>query len=219
MNLTLLIDGSSPVRTVALARGVEVLASTTLKGGRASPWFEAIDTLLRDASLGREAIARLAVCLGPGSYTGIRATLALAQGWHLARATPVAGLSSLDACVRTAWRGGWRGRLATVMDAQRGEFYLAEHDLDATGAREVSPLRIATRGDVESCLQSGARCAGPDDAARGVGGVALVPDAPALAELAALTRAAETIAEVAHLEPLYLRSTTFVKAPPPRAVF
>ena len=43
-----------------------------------------IEEALREAGLEREQIEVLAVGLGPGSYTGIRVALSLAQGWQLA---------------------------------------------------------------------------------------------------------------------------------------
>ena len=46
---------------------------------------------------GREAIEAIAVGLGPGSYTGIRAAIALAQGWQLAREVKTLGVSSVAA--------------------------------------------------------------------------------------------------------------------------
>ncbi len=214
---TLLIDGAAPVRTVALAEGPQVLGHATLPGGRASPWFQAIESLLTGASLDRTAVSRIAVCLGPGSYTGIRGTLAIAQGWHLARGTPVLGLASPDVLAHTAWRAGRRGRLVVVIDAQRGEFYLAGYELSPEAAHETMPLRLATREEALVHLRDRTpHCVGPDAAAIALGGETLIPSAVALAELAA--RATVVVADPGRLEPIYLRATSFVKAPPARNV-
>ncbi len=217
--MTLTLDGSAAVRTVALARGGEVLASTVLAGGRSTPWFRSIDDLLQQAGMERTAIQRLAVTLGPGSYTGIRGTLAVAQGWQLARGTDVVGFGTAEACALTALETGWRGRLVLVIDAQRGEYYVSEFDLDPglhPVPQPLQPLRIASRVEVEAVLTSAVHCAGPDDAARSFGGTTLPPSASALAKLAHLPRPVAT--SRTQLEPIYLRATTFVKAPPSRVV-
>src|SRR5947209_7236260 len=65
-----------------------------------------------------EEIGGLVIGLGPGSYTGIRFALAIAQGWHLAHQTPVAGVSSADVIAYKAARWhGFRGEAEVVIDA------------------------------------------------------------------------------------------------------
>ena len=59
-----------------------------------------IESALRQAGLEREEIECIAVGLGPGSYTGIRAAIALAQGWQLARGVKLLGVSSAE-CLAT----------------------------------------------------------------------------------------------------------------------
>jgi len=49
----------------------------TARGGRLDVW---LTPALKQAGLEREAIDCIAVGLGPGSYTGIRSAIALAQG-------------------------------------------------------------------------------------------------------------------------------------------
>jgi tRNA threonylcarbamoyl adenosine modification protein YeaZ len=55
-----------------------------------------VEEALRQARCEREEIETIAVGLGPGSYTGIRGAIALAQGWQLGRGVNVIGLSSVE---------------------------------------------------------------------------------------------------------------------------
>jgi len=64
----------------------------------------------------------IAVGLGPGSYTGVRAAIALAQGWQLAREIKLLGVSSVEAIAVQAQAEKIFGRVNVVMDAQRNEF-------------------------------------------------------------------------------------------------
>ena len=49
-----------------------------------------IEDVLARSQMEREQIEVLAVGLGPGSYTGIRVALSMAQGWQLARGGEIA---------------------------------------------------------------------------------------------------------------------------------
>jgi tRNA threonylcarbamoyladenosine biosynthesis protein TsaB len=84
----------------------------------------------RTAKISREEIEVIAVGLGPGSYTGIRAAIAVAQGWQLARGVKLLGVSSADRMSGGAGAGGENFRAVNVViDAQRGEFYLATWEI------------------------------------------------------------------------------------------
>ena len=50
-----------------------------------------IEQALSNAGVEREQIECIAIGLGPGSYTGIRAAIALAQGWQLASGVKLLG--------------------------------------------------------------------------------------------------------------------------------
>src|ERR1700744_507167 len=92
----LALEFSSEQRSVALARDGQLLAETHEIGGRATNAFSLIEKILAEARLERDAITAVAVGLGPGSYTGIRAAIAMAQGWQLARNIRLIGVSSVE---------------------------------------------------------------------------------------------------------------------------
>jgi tRNA threonylcarbamoyl adenosine modification protein YeaZ len=173
-----------------------------------------IESALREAQLEREQVECLVVGLGPGSYTGIRAAIALAQGWQLARAVRLLGISSAECLATEAYTQGLRGRVHVVIDAQRGEFYLAGYELRETAARETEPLRLASREDVKRAQAYGV-LVGPDMATWSPDARVLYPHASTLGALA-LTRTDFLAGE--KLEPIYLRPTQFIKAPPSRVI-
>jgi tRNA A37 threonylcarbamoyladenosine modification protein TsaB len=53
----------------------------------------------------------------------------MAQGWQLARAVKLVGVSSASAIAAQGLSEGLRGLVNVVIDAQRGEFYLGAYDL------------------------------------------------------------------------------------------
>ena len=201
--ICLALEFSSDRRSVALARGNQVLAEAVQQtDARATDAFALIEKVLADASVVREEIQIIAVGLGPGSYTGIRAAIALAQGWRLARGVKLTGVSSVEAMVARAQAEKHFGRVNVAIDAQRGEFYLATWEISTAAGREISPLKIVSAVEVQAIKNSGGNCIGPQQEQKNF---------PAAAEIAVLA-AQKNSAEVAELEPIYLRATTFVKA-------
>jgi tRNA threonylcarbamoyl adenosine modification protein YeaZ len=105
---------------------------------------EALVGMVRDV-LDRGGVAlsqidRIAVTVGPGTFTGVRIGLSLARGLKLALGTPVWGLTSLEA-IRLNVRDNPEQRpIASVIDARRGEFYFAAWAPD--GAAIVAPCAI-----------------------------------------------------------------------------
>lgn len=212
--MTLLaLECSSEDRSVALAHGGGILVTPMARGGRETPLLGMIEQLLRQAAVARESVHGLAVGLGPGSYTGIRSALALAQGWGLATGARVRGEDSTAACAQRAWSQGARGLLAILVDAQRGEFYSSTWRLSETEVSPHDPLRLIDRREVDRLAEAGFALFGPAAGRQGVPGHHLTPDASSLAGLALRGWSA---GEPASLEPVYLRPVTFTKAPPGR---
>ena len=222
----LAFEFSSARRSVALARDGSVLAEAAEAGGyRVTNAFGLTEKVLADAKISRAEIAVIAVGLGPGSYTGIRAAIAVAQGWQLAfaepeqdicgqtaataqrrlaRAVKLLGVSSADCLAAQAQAEKIFGRVNVVIDAQRGEFYLAGWEISASERREISPLTIVSAAEIEARKAGGEICVGPEMEKN------LFPSAAMVARLAA---GRTDFVPGEKLEPVYLRETAFVKAP------
>src|SRR6266446_1626145 len=94
MNI-LALEFSSEQRSVAaLPNNGAPAHASILAAPRTLNAFRLIQTALANARLEREQIDCLAVGLGPGSYTGIRAAISIAQAWQLARSVRLLGLGS-----------------------------------------------------------------------------------------------------------------------------
>lgn len=172
-----------------------------------------METALREAGVAREEVDRLVVGLGPGSYAGIRISIALAQGWQLARGIPVQGIPSVGGIAARAFAEGVRGSVQVAIDAQRNEFYLAGYALDDQGWTETMPLRLASHQELQARVAAGDLIIGPE-------ATKWVPEGrilhPCAAQLALLAARSELSAPGEPLEPVYLRPVSFVKSPPSR---
>jgi tRNA threonylcarbamoyl adenosine modification protein YeaZ len=219
----LALEFSSPQRSVAVVRPLALpgahaapsISEVIETGGRATKAIGMIEEALRDARLEREQIDCVAVGLGPGSYAGIRAGIAFAQGWQLARNVKLLGISSDECIAQQACADGLTGEINIVIDAQRNEFYLGQYTLSEKGCTEVQPLRLATLPEVQQIERAGQILIGPEVTKWFLAGRTIFPRAAVLGQIA-LHR--NNFVPGEKLEPIYLRETTFVKAPPPRIV-
>jgi tRNA threonylcarbamoyladenosine biosynthesis protein TsaB len=124
--LTLAFDTATAVATSALVDGDEVLGERV---SRAQTLLEDVDALLRQGGAHPSELDRLAVGVGPGSFTGVRIGLAVARGLALSLELPGSGVSTLAALAAGA------PDAVPVIDAKRGEIFTFIH-----GEPEVMPL-------------------------------------------------------------------------------
>lgn len=80
-----------------------------------------VRTLLSEAGTALGALDGIAVAVGPGSFTGLRIAVSVAQGLAFGAGLPVAGVSTLEAL---AWGLDAPVSVACV-DARMGEVYFA----------------------------------------------------------------------------------------------
>ncbi len=212
----LAIEFSSEQRSVAVLADGRVLGVATESSTRATPAIGLAGRALTEAGLEREEIECLAIGLGPGSYTGIRTAIALAQGWQLAsgpNGVKLLGLSSAACLAEEAQARGWFGAVNVIIDAQRNEFYLAGYEVGPGGCKEVQPLKLAGLEEARARSAAGAMMVGPEANRWFEAGRKLFPGAAMLGSLAA---GCPDFVSGEKLEPIYLRETNFVKAAKPQ---
>ncbi len=95
--ITLGIEGALGGFSAAVARNDEIASAAALEGNVAlEAGLSAVHSVMQSAGVSIAALDRLAVGIGPGSFTGLRITIAyaksLAQAWRL----PLVGISSFD---------------------------------------------------------------------------------------------------------------------------
>jgi len=212
MNI-LAFEFSSSRRSVAVLAEGRFIEEVIETDGRATPAFALVEGVLSGARIEREDIEVIAIGLGPGSYTGIRSALALAQGWLLARPVKLIGIASSECIAARAQAAGLHGMVNVVIDAQRNELCVARYEITADKLREDAALALAAPGLIEPRIAAGELAIGPEASRWFKSGRNLHPSAEVLARLVAVRT--DFVASE-KLEPIYLREANFVKAPPPR---
>ena len=96
-----------------------------------------------DEALGERAVSNIDLILcgvGPGSFTGIRVAVGVAQGLGWSLDVPVLPVCSLASQAQSVSRPVG-SRILSVMDAQIGQVYWAWFEMTATGVAELKGLR------------------------------------------------------------------------------
>lgn len=88
---------------------------------------------LADAEVTLTDLDALAFGRGPGSFTGVRIGIGIAQGLALGAELPMIGVSTLATMAQGAWRKTGATRVLAAIDARMGEVYWAEYQRDADG--------------------------------------------------------------------------------------
>ena len=145
MNTLLTIDTSSANCAVALQRG-DVLIERASDAERQSAQrvLPMISELLLEAEIAVSDINLIAVVAGPGSFTGVRIGVAVAQGLSLSASIPVVPLSSLALLAIATVSENSFDRVLVSEEAREGELYFAAYKCsDRQGVELVGREQVA----------------------------------------------------------------------------
>jgi tRNA threonylcarbamoyladenosine biosynthesis protein TsaB len=108
--------------------------------GHAEALMPLIATVMSDAGVEFAELDRIAVTVGPGSFTGLRVGVAAARAIALAIGKPAVGLTTLAALAAPFFEDA-AGALMSVIDARHDRVYM---QLFGPGGRSLVAPRIAT---------------------------------------------------------------------------
>ncbi len=134
----LAFDTSMSACSVAVWQDNEVLAETSemMVHGQAERLVPAIEQALKVSAVTYADLDKIAVTVGPGSFTGVRVGLATARGLGAATGLPVIGILTTEVIALEARRGK-NQPVAVAIDARRAEVYL--HCFTSNGHQVKDP--------------------------------------------------------------------------------
>lgn len=98
--------------------------SMALSRGHAEALLPLIERVMARVEGGFEGLARVAVTVGPGSYTGLRVGLSAARAIGLAAGIPVVGVTTLSALLAPQLALNAEDTVVAAIDARHGAVYL-----------------------------------------------------------------------------------------------
>ena len=156
--LTLALDTATRVCTVGLVQDGHVLAEYDISVGltHSEGLMPQLDQMFVRTGIKKENTDRIAVSIGPGSFTGLRIGLAAAEAMAYAWQCGICGVNTLEAMAYNIPVEGVV--LVPVLDAQKGNFYAAFYEWTDGELRKVRPVEMADR---ETLLQQLQACGKP----------------------------------------------------------
>ena len=219
----LALEASASQLSIALMRDGHLLATRQhlAAHGHAVGIVPLTIETLHEAGETFDAITHVAAGCGPGSFTGIRVTLAAAKGFCMALQAVGVGISGLQALAGAASHADPHATSAclTLADTRRGTLYAQIFDSDAQPLGDIFESSVANvprliDGDLSASglTISGLRIVGAERAAvadaLNTAGVSTtlppVEDMPTASMIAQLAAAQIKRSEITPLEPLYL---------------
>jgi tRNA threonylcarbamoyladenosine biosynthesis protein TsaB len=181
----------------------KILASVTdrIGKGHAERLMAMIDDVLETAGVALSDLTRIAVTIGPGSFTGIRVGVAAARGLALALQADAVGVTTLSALARAHLAADASRPVIAAMDAKRDEIYAQVFAPDGSALTQAAAISLE---DLRHLAQiHGAAVTGSASALLAGEGAASEPDRFDIAMVARI--GAEAHVDAARPKPLYLR--------------
>jgi tRNA threonylcarbamoyladenosine biosynthesis protein TsaB len=175
----------------------------------------AIDFCFSRAGWERSELDLVAVDIGPGPFTGLRAGISVAQALAAAVGVPVVTVSSLDVLALRAATG--RRTIWPVVDVRRGQVATAPYQPLPGGVVQDGPTEVVTPEELSALINAngddalvvGDHGALPDGVFQGLHRVKVgrprYPAADTILEIAQMRANRDMFATAEEVRPLYLR--------------
>ncbi|HEU4748958.1 MAG TPA: tRNA (adenosine(37)-N6)-threonylcarbamoyltransferase complex dimerization subunit type 1 TsaB [Gemmatimonadaceae bacterium] len=164
--LTLALEGSTYVGSVALLRDGEVIAEKTLPGdeggapatGRGERLVPAVAECIAAAAVNGRDVTRIICGAGPGRFTSLRIAGSAAKGLATGFGAKLYGVSSLLLTVAGARPKLEPGEYLSVLDAMRGDWFVARVTISADGGvSENGAARMVSSAELDTIARTDPR--------------------------------------------------------------
>ena len=150
------IDTSSMAASVAVIEDNKLICEYTIntKKTHSQKLMPMIENMLGLSDLNVREIDAIAVCEGPGSFTGLRIGMATAKAIAHVNDIPVIGVNSLEALA--ANMNLCDKKICSILDAQRNQVYTGRYQYEGTKLVEIKEIGIQQIDELlEELAQSG----------------------------------------------------------------
>jgi tRNA threonylcarbamoyladenosine biosynthesis protein TsaB len=193
--LILAIDNSIDLLNIAIAEGGKLLEERHIKDTRTPSEImaNAVSDILADSGHTIDDVDVIFVTLGPGSFTGIRVSLAFCKGISSSKKIPVIGVPTLDAlALSLSHREGYF--LCPLINARKGEVFISLYFVSKGTLKRLIDYRAVKPEVVSKIIQKPCICFGTglticEDILSATEGVTMEKDKYTMVSAEALIRA------------------------------
>lgn len=216
MAFILSIETSTQVCSVAIHEDgdLKVALETNHENAHAKQLMLSIQDLLNESGLDAKDLDAFAVSTGPGSYTGLRIGVSVAKGLSYALDKPVIAIDTLQALAKQVvpFLKNQKSLIIPLIDARRMEVYMAVFDSELKFVKDIQPLILDEGAFLDELALGEVHFLG--DGSEKLKGLVKHPNAyfhpfrnsaKSVGELAYEKYKQEDFADLAYLEPNYLK--------------
>lgn len=152
---TLAFDTTAAACSIILMQDQKVMAkySKTMDFGQAEALIPEIKNMLEANNLQFSELGLVVVCVGPGSFTGVRAGISAARAFGIALPElPVAGVSAFEAYIRELSDEELAEKNVVVIETKREDFY---YQIFNKNREKVTLPAAGTYEDILELLKGG----------------------------------------------------------------
>ena len=153
------IDTSSMAASVAVIEDNKLICEYTIntKKTHSQKLMPMIENMLNLSDLNVREIDAIAVCEGPGSFTGLRIGMATAKAIAHVNDIPVIGVNSLE--VLAANMNLCDKKICSILDAQRNQVYTGRYHYEGTKLVEIKEIaNIESPAASNNVTKAGSLC-------------------------------------------------------------
>lgn len=152
MNI-LSIDTSTSSLSICVRRDDTILGEITLNNGlvHSTSLMPALQALFNVIGFDKTTLDLVAVCVGPGSFTGIRIGVATANAFSMALSIPSISIDSLYALAMNF--DYFNGTIISTIDAQRDNYYVGIYECDAKKITKIQENTIMSDEQLDEYIK------------------------------------------------------------------
>lgn len=139
-SFALALETSGRIGSVAVGCGGKLSDEKTFSAPlrHSAELFDSIAELLKNSNKKANQIDHVYISIGPGSFTGVRISVTVAKMMALAAQSKIVAVSTADAMALNVDDSNIR-KIATVIDAKRGRFFIAAFESKNGNWQKILP--------------------------------------------------------------------------------
>lgn len=148
------IDTSSMATSIAVVEDNKLICEYTVntKKTHSQKLMPMIENMLNISDLDVNDMDLIAVCQGPGSFTGLRISMATAKAIAHANNLPIVGINSVELLAKNIELNN--KKICSILDAQRTQVYTGQYKFENSNLVELKSLHVVEIDELINELSS-----------------------------------------------------------------
>lgn len=142
------IDTSTMATSISVVEDNKLICEYTIntKKTHSQKLMPMIENMMQMSDLSVKDIDMIAICIGPGSFTGLRISMATAKAIAHVRNLPIIAVNSLE--ILAANMNLCNKKICSILDAQRSQVYTAKYKFDGNELIEIANIDVVEIEDL-----------------------------------------------------------------------